>query len=215
MQLLDSVHHDFVGNAIEDRHLAYRDGQYEMHFAIDGLLVPANTFCDLLAPAIHLRQRGICEHTRGANAPSEATCLINPNSVLLNGSSSSTVAVTVTTTAKSAIPFPSWPIQGNGRVRPQFPSLGMWLVLGLLGLSAMMYADSRHARSCKLKPVLWRMMLTAVLTGETMLAACGGGGGGGSVSPQNPGTPAGSYSLMVTGSSGGLSHSMMLTLTVN
>jgi len=149
-----------------------------------------------------------------ADAPSEATCSISPNSLSINGISSSTATLTVTTTAKSATPYQSWPNQGNGRIRLQVCLLAIWLAFGLFGLSAMSYADSRHARSCKLRPVLWRMMLAAVLTGETMLAACGGGGDG-SGSPQNPGTPAGSYSLRVTGTSGGLSHSMMLTLTVN
>ena len=50
-------------------------------------------------------------------------------------------------------------------------------------------------------------------------ASCGGGGGGGGGGvSSNPGTPAGTYSLVVTGTASGsanLTHSTTLMLTVN
>jgi hypothetical protein len=60
----------------------------------------------------------------------------------------------------------------------------------------------------------YRMLGLIVILGCSMLwmPACGGGGSSGGQS--NPGTPAGTSSLTVTATSGTLSHSAVVTLTV-
>jgi len=141
-------------------------------------------------------------------APSEATCTVNPASVNVSGTSSSAFTVTVTTTAASGAGFKPQ--------RPAGPGDWLWMV-GLVATAGAWLMVRRRFR--------WRFAwgsLIVVIAAMMLWAACGGGsvgGGGASNPPSNPGTPAGSYNLTVTGSvtsgSSILQHSMTLSLTVN
>jgi hypothetical protein len=142
-------------------------------------------------------------------APSEATCSVNPTSAVPGASGSVSLTVTVSTTAPSA---------AVGRLRrpPLGPGMEIaLLLLGLLamaGLAAIMSRPPLHRRR-------WALAWCGMVLFALAAASCGGGGGGGGggVSP-NPGTPAGTYPLLVTGTAAGaanLTHSMTLTLTVN
>ncbi len=140
-------------------------------------------------------------------APTLATCTLTPNSATLNGTASATVAVAVTTTAPStarlappAGRFPPPGVTGLGRV--------FWLY-GLLGLASL--ATLAAARKRRAAYLLGACLLLAVLW-----TACGG-----SSTPATktvPGTPAGTYTVVVTGaaaSTSTLTHTINLTLTVN
>ena len=66
----------------------------------------------------------------------------------------------------------------------------------------------------KKQQIKWRFVLLALLIGLTLFAAGCGGGTTTPVQTQQAGTVPGTYSLLVTGTSGSLTHVMQLTLTV-
>ena len=152
-------------------------------------------------------------------APSLATCAVSPSSVTLDGTNSQTVNITVTTTAPSSLlPLPRVrPISSGGR------KLLVWLELvAILALVVWVRraADGwsagpdvvKRSVNARLRPAL----LCAIFFAVAAFAACGGGGGSNSPPPtSSPGTPTGTYTLKVTGSSGSLTHSVTLTLTVS
>ena len=87
-----------------------------------------------------------------------------------------------------------------------------------LALAAMAWAIGRRNQPGVSR---WRSIMVPLASGLLLtlaLAGCGGGGTSANVTP-NPGTPAGTYPLTVTGTAGSgsstLSHSVTFMLTVN
>jgi VCBS repeat-containing protein len=146
-----------------------------------------------------------------AGAPSESTCTVSPNPATV-GSSATSVTVTVTTTASSASAPRTFPPLQPRLPRPQV----MLMLAALLAAGAWLIRDWREEGASRGRAVL--LPLAAGLLLAVMATTCGGGGGGGGGST-NPGTPAGSYALTVTGTFGSgstaLSHSIALTLSVS
>jgi|SRR5579859_1579655 len=139
-------------------------------------------------------------------APTLASCTIAPTSLSLNGTNAVNATVTVTTTSRSlSLPGRRAP---PTRWLPHLPLVFTLLVI-ILALAA---AFARRRKAL--------VALAALLMIVAGWANCGGGGSGGPVGPpvQN-GTPAGTYTLTVTGTYGSgsnaLTHSINLNLTVN
>ena len=134
------------------------------------------------------------------------TCGFNNASVTPTSTTPATSTLTVSTTAATALLEHPSDRRSSGMLYAMFLPVGGMVLFGA-GLG------SGNARRRKLFGLL---MLGLVLLGLLVMPACssssGGGGGGGS-----PGTPAGAYTITVTGTSAGLTATgtPALTLTIN
>ncbi|HEY6939793.1 MAG TPA: hypothetical protein VI424_21710, partial [Terriglobales bacterium] len=84
-----------------------------------------------------------------------------------------------------------------------------WTAMFLPVFAGLIFAGKARARR--------HMTVILALLGLVLLASCGGGNGGGSppiVPPPDTATPTGTYTLTVTATSSGVSHSTDLTLIV-
>lgn len=143
-----------------------------------------------------------------SGAPAGSRCTVSPSSITLDGSQASTATVTVTTTAPSGHALGSV-IEGTSftenRTSDPRTGLGAALAFAILFLTIPMSLRRVQTRT---------LGVVALLLLGSFLVACGGGesgsrGGGGG------GTPPGQYTIIVKTTSGGLNHSVSLTLNVN
>lgn len=142
-----------------------------------------------------------------SGAPALSTCSLSSSSVTLNGSAPSSVTVLVTTgraSAKLLTPVGFPPASTPQTVR--------WSAAGLPGLALLgIWVAWRRKQPVRL---LRGLAFARLFLIASVLSSCGGGGGNNGTG----GTPAGTYSLTVTGtfSSGSttLTHATKLTLVV-
>ncbi len=138
-----------------------------------------------------------------SGAPANSTCTVTPASLALNVTNPPLPleAVVGVVTNGSVIP----PAPGP----PTRPPMTLWIMLaGLLGLCLLARLGAKRAWIRVLAPLT--LLITLVFA-----ASCGGGGGGRGSNPyHSPPTPSGTYTLTVTGTSGGVTHTLNLSLTV-
>jgi hypothetical protein len=141
--------------------------------------------------------------------PPLSSCAVSPNSVALNGTSSASATVTVTTTApsKGLLPYPPalpWKMDH----RPLLFPLALFAIITV----ALLASVTREIRVRRV-PKLSLMILGAA---GMLLASCGGGSGGSNSG--SAGTQAGTYTISITASaasgSGAATHTTTVTLVV-
>ncbi len=150
--------------------------------------------------------------TWNGQQPVGTSCTVSPNPVSLNGADAARVTVRVTTTARSmAVPqFGAYraPLQPGPWARHAVPLLVALLMLGAVAA----VSHRRFKPPAGTSGLQWAPIGTALLF-VLLWQACGGGGG--SPAPVQPGTPAGTYSLTINATAGGVSRTMILGLQVN
>ena len=126
--------------------------------------------------------------------PTGAICFVLPSSVALDGVNDELVYVEVMTTARSIVLPPAAPLSGLPWLR----------VLSIFLIVASLVEAARRRRA-------WVGLATAVIV-VALWTSCDNDSRGGSTDTE---TPAGTSTLTVTATSGGLSHTINLTLNVN
>ncbi len=138
-------------------------------------------------------------------APANSTCSVSPSSVT-PGSTPQTVTVKVSTNATVADATPN-------TSNPNHMFYAMWTQFQVFGLLGIVVGGSKR-RSRTIRAVA----LMLILIGAMAFVGCAGGTGIGPQSPNpnpsSPGTASGTYTLVITGTSGSVQHSVNLTLTV-
>jgi len=127
--------------------------------------------------------------------PSEATCTFNPTSVAGGGKATVTIATTAPKTGALT------PLER----RHNFP---FWAATNGLAFAAILLVVAP-------KRLRWSAMLGLIALAFLLtLAGCGGSSSSSGGGTSDPGTPAGTSPVTVTGTSGSLTHSVTITLTV-
>jgi hypothetical protein len=129
--------------------------------------------------------------------PAAATCATP--TVSLDGSSAASTTITISTTART--------------VAASIDPLSGLLVL-LLSISSIVSLNICRRGKSQNKMSSWPGLLAVLLV--MVCISCGGGGSSGPPPPPPPtGTPAGTYTVTLVGTSGSISHSATVTLVVN
>jgi arabinogalactan endo-1,4-beta-galactosidase len=125
------------------------------------------------------------------------SCSFNPTSLTMNGNNTAvTGAVTITAPATIGLERPA----RTGYARGLTSLAACFLLVGLVG---------RRRRRARREVVFYLLALALAAAG---LAACGGGGGSGSPPPQSE---SGTVTITASGSSGNVSQTAQIALTVN
>jgi hypothetical protein len=139
-----------------------------------------------------------------SGVPANAMATFAPSGTIPAGSGTTTVMMTVTTTAHSA----AAPVEPPRTPWPTWPSLA-WAALAILSMALGLQMGRKRGQR-----FAHQFLLAALLLIAAGLISCGGSSG--STETINPatGTPAGTYPIVVTATSGSGSLSTTVTLVV-
>lgn len=143
-----------------------------------------------------------------SGAPNGSTCSVNPNSVMPPSGGTVTATVSIATNSR---PYNPVAIMGHGMSAGVSDILLAVLILGLSALLATVVARKRAQSGLKWTPSFAAALGLLVAT-ACLLAA--NGCGYNKPSGTGNGTQRGTATVMITGTSGNLSHSASVTVTV-
>jgi hypothetical protein len=139
--------------------------------------------------------------------PANTTCIANPNPLSITGSNTVTIGIAVATGLNAAAPVP-------GVFHSKHEALACLLLLGATPLLVWRKLWRSRLRALQLLAVLFLVLLPVLGTG-CGVSVKGGDTGSGTSPGGGAGAPIGTYTLSVTASSGGITHSTTLQLVVN
>jgi subtilase family serine protease len=137
------------------------------------------------------------------------TCSIAPGSLTVNGAATATVTVSATLPA-SAQALPLNPVPGQRP--PRWPAAAATLALCLLFLGRRPFMGRRW--DARLRSVLLALALPFALLAAFAFTGCGGTSTTGKTNPPPDSTPAGTYTIVVTGTASGIVHNAVITVVV-
>jgi hypothetical protein len=144
-------------------------------------------------------------------APSQSTCTPLPASATLNGNGAALFSVQITTTAPSVA---SLRVGRQWRSIDGLRILQVVLVAGLASTLLVFALRFRESAARRRRAYVFAISFGFLLL-ASVVSGCGGGSASSSSPPPSSGTPAGNYTLTITGTSNGVSRSQTLTLIVN
>ena len=146
--------------------------------------------------------------------PANTSCAFNPNAVTPSSGGTVTTSMTIATTKPGTPYHPMITLPKSGQGPWSYLAIPLLLIAALalrrfaLGGAANLQLGRRRAHSFGLAGAAALMLVAASLL---TLSGCGGGSNNNAASP---GTPNGTTTLVVTATSGSISHSTNITLTV-
>lgn len=146
----------------------------------------------------------------GGSVPTGVTCTVGGNSVTVNPSTSAQVSVTLATTARTALTPPrAWPIAGKPLV-----TIYILVILALLTWILGKQAGATGFRRRLSGVLAVTLLLVSLGCSVAVLSGCGSGVPPTVIKGTAGPTPAGTYTISITGTVGTDVHTLILTLVV-
>jgi len=147
--------------------------------------------------------------------PANTSCTFNPNTVTPTGGGTVTTSLTVGTTMPGSPYHPMLVLPATGRGPWGYLAVGL-LLIAALSLRKFAFSGRENLRFGRHRvrafSLVWAAGLIVVASSLLSLSGCGGGSSNNNAA--NPGTPTGTKTLVVTATSGSISHSTNISLTV-
>jgi hypothetical protein len=145
-----------------------------------------------------------------APLPQGASASFSPSSTITPGTTAQTVILSIATTVHTVSFVQNFPTLGE-------PILLLLSFAGMAIAIGGLFRAAGRAATIGVKPLVPHFLGLLLLLASLATGACTASGGGSSAVPQvntSTGTPAGSYAITVTATSGGIAHTASGTITV-